>query len=283
MEIFLDCLPCMLRQVLESTRMISASEELQQKVIDECIEILSNYKSYKTAPELCRQMHRIVNKMTGVADPYRHIKETNISTALRLYPHLKEFWSQKDNSLDMALKISATGNVLDSAINLGLDIEDCIDDELNKAFAQCDIEQLQQKLKTAKTLLVLGDNAGETVFDCILLEKLSDLDISYGVRSQPIINDATSEDAYASGIGSYAKVLSTGCDAPGVILEECSTDFIELFNDADIVISKGQGNYEALSNSSRDIFFLLKAKCSVLSDLLTVNINDYIFKYAPSK
>src|SRR5690554_2921193 len=146
----------MLRQVLESTRMISASEALQQKVIEECIEILSNYKSYKTAPELCRQMHRAANRNTGVADPYKQIKETNIITALRLYPHIKEFWAQKGNSLYWALKIAATGNVLDSAINLGLDIEDCIDCELNKAFALSDLEQLQQKLKTAKTLLVLG-------------------------------------------------------------------------------------------------------------------------------
>ena len=117
------------------------------------------------------------------------------------------------------------------------------------------------------------------MFDCLLLQQLPSLELTYAVRSAPIINDATIEDAQASGLGQYARIISTGCVAPGVLLNECSEAFLDIFYNADIVISKGQGNYETLSDCDRELFFLLKAKCPVIAGLLDMGLNEFVFKF----
>lgn len=152
--------------------------------------------------------------------------------------------------------------------------------KLAKLFALCDVRIFDQQLETARSLLIIGDNAGETVFDRVLIEKLSYLSITYAVRSAPIINDATIDDVHSSGLDQSVHIISTGCDVPGVILGECSKSFLDIFYNANIAISKGQGNYETLSDCDRPICFLLKAKCPVLSKLLGVDLQDYVFKYS---
>lgn len=282
MEILLDCLPCMLRQVLEAARMSTDDTELNRNIMDEAISVLSQYKSFRSSPEVAREMHRIVKAQTGNLDPYRQIKRNDLQMALSIYPKLEQLVESKEDSLYWALKLGAIGNVLDSAICIGYDIEVNMDKELEKTFAVCDAATLNRQLETAKSLLVIGDNTGETVFDCLLLKQLPHLDLTYAARSAPIINDATIDEAQASGLGQYARIISTGCDAPGVLLDECSEEFLDIFYRADIVISKGQGNFEALSDCDRDIYFLLKAKCPVLAGQMNVGLNEYIFKYKES-
>ena len=279
MQIYLDCLPCMTRQVLEASRMSTDNEKLQGSIMEEAIGVLSGYKSFRNAPEVCREMHKIVKKQTGLIDPYSEIKQRDLQTALSLYPKLKQFVENKKDRLYWALKAAATGNVIDSAVSHGYDIEKSIETEMERPFAICSIAQFERQLEKAKSILIIGDNTGETVFDCLLLKQLSEFDLTYAVRSAPILNDATIGDAQASGIGRYAKIISTGCDVPGVLLDECDEAFLDIFYGADIVISKGQGNYESLSDCDRDMYFLLKAKCSVLSGLISVELNEYVFKY----
>jgi uncharacterized protein with ATP-grasp and redox domains len=252
---------------------------LHGEIMNEAIGLLGRYQAYRNAPDVCRDMHKIVKCKTGVADPYREVKQKDLQLALSLLPKLQKLIDGKQDRLYWALKIAATGNVLDFAVNTGANIEESMDRELQKAFAICDAPMLEQQLKTAKSILVIGDNTGETVFDCILLAQFPHLERTYAVRSAPIINDATIEDAKASGLHQYANIISTGCDVPGVILEEGTKEFLDIFNHADIVICKGQGNYETLNDCGREIYFLLKAKCPVLADLLNVSINDYVFKH----
>ncbi|NLX92546.1 MAG: DUF89 family protein [Clostridiales bacterium] len=166
---------------------------------------------------------------------------------------------------------------MDSAIYQDLDINLCVEQELKKDFGQCDLPLFEEKLKTAGTVLIVGDNAGETVFDRVLAEALLPLKIIYAARNEPILNDATVQDACDSGLDKCATVISTGCNAPGAILSQCSDEFLTLFNNADIVISKGQGNYEALSDCEREVFFLLKAKCPMVAGRVGVNLNEYVF------
>ncbi len=279
MKIFLDCLPCMLRQSLEASRMATDDNQLQSDIMSECIYLLNNFKEYRNPPEVAREIHRIVKNRTGVSDPYNKIKQDDIQKALKLFSRLKQFVQVKQDRLYWALRISSIGNVLDSGINYGIKIEDCIDYELTKDFAVCDIEIFKQKAEYNKNLLIIGDNAGETVFDRLLIEEIPNMDVTYAVRNMPIINDAVIDDAYASGLNSCARIISTGCDMPGVVLSECSREFREAFYNAGIVICKGQGNYETLSDSDRELFFLLKAKCPVTSGLIGVGLNDYVFKY----
>jgi len=279
MEISLDCLPCFLRQVLEASRMATDRDDLQREIMEEAIKLISDYQKFRCSPEIGRAIHNIVKNYTGISDPYREIKIKSIKSAEEVYPFLKHFLYRKQDKLYWALKIAATGNILDLAIYSNVNIKKCIEEELEKGFAICDIKRFKEQLKNARSLLIIGDNAGETVFDRVLVEELFYLDITYAVRSEPIINDATVEDAYISGLGRYTKVISTGCNAPGLILEECNEEFLNIFTNVDIIISKGQGNYESLSDQKREIFFLLKVKCLVIARKIGVDVNDYIFKW----
>lgn len=278
MEIQLECLPCFLRQVIDASKMATDRLDIQKAIIKDTAKLIIKYEEYKYAPALGREMHSIVKRYTGNLDPYREIKEQNIKTALGVYPFLKQYLFNKKDRLYWALKIAATGNIIDSAIYSGIDIEDIVNKDIHKEFAVCDFEIFEKLMKNCKTILVIGDNAGETVFDRVLIEEFLHISITYAARSESIINDATIEDVYASGFNSGMKVISSGCNAPGTIIEECSEEFLEIYNNADVVISKGQGNYETLSDQQREMFFLLKAKCPIVAERLGVKVGDYVLK-----
>ncbi len=284
MEIHLDCLSCTLRQALEASRMSTEDTGLQAKIMDEVLALLGRYRSFKNPPAIAREIHRIIKSRTGVIDPYREIKQRDLQVALSLYPALKRSVEGGEDPLYRALKAAAIGNALDSAICVDYDIEQGIEEELEKPLAISDLLLFKEGLATAKTLLVIGDNSGETVFDRLFLEQLpNDLFVTYAVRSAPIINDATMEDARASGLEEQSEIISSGCDSPGILLTECSERFLEVFSNSDLVISKGQGNYETLYDDpvrNRGVYFLLKVKCPVLSDLIDVDLNEYVFKYS---
>jgi hypothetical protein len=250
---------------------------LQAKIMKEALQLVTKYDDYGNTPELVASMHEIVKSRTGVLDPYKKIKQEDIKAALLFYPRLKEFMAEKDNSLYWALKTSAVGNIIDKAIYKEVDIEGRLEEELLQEFAHCDFEAFFEKIITAKRVLIIGDNAGETVFDRILIHRLQPIPVWYAVRSQPVINDATYEDAVLSCVHEDAEIISTGCSAPGAVLRMCSKEFIERFYEADVVISKGQGNYEALSQVDREIYFLLKVKCPVISTKMGIPLDSYVF------
>jgi damage-control phosphatase, subfamily I len=278
MKIFLQCLPCFLKQVLEAADMATGNEEIKKKIMKEAIREIANFENFRHSPEMGRHLHDIVKKHTGSKDPYKEIKERNIEAALKLYPSLKSFLSQKEDKLLWGLKIAATGNIMDSAIYSDLDIEKVVMDELSKPFSICVVDKLRQRMEKAKTMVILGDNVGETVFDRVFTEELKGISIYYAVRSEPIINDTTLDEAQRSGLDLSTTVISSGCSAPGFIPEEGSYRFMKIFNNADVVISKGQGNYESLSDHPREIFFLLKAKCPAIASSLGVDTGEYVFK-----
>lgn len=275
MEIFLDCLPCFLRQVLEASRLATESEDIQHRIMKDAANIVADFESYRFAPELGREIHQLVSRYTDKDDPYYKIKRDSIKTALAIYPRLKRFIYEQEDRLYWALKAAATGNIIDAAISTDIDISNVVENELRKEFVAADLEHFRDRLAEAKNLLIIADNAGETVFDRVLIEELLYLDITYAVRSRPIINDATIKDAHDSGLSRVATLISSGCSAPGVILEECSEQFLNVFHSADIIISKGQGNYETLSEE-QEVFFLLKAKCPVIAQRLGIDVNEYV-------
>lgn len=284
MKIYLECLPCMLRQVLEAAQMTNDDSVIQQSIMDKAIDTLSKYRCFSCAPMLCEAMHKIVKEHTGVEDPYAEIKAQDISQALRLEPLIRSFSLRDKELLFNALKVSATGNIMDSALYTNLNIEACLQEELEKPFGICDYGYFLEDISKAKQILIIGDNAGEVVFDKILAEYLAKKhQVIYAVRDVAIINDATLEDALKTGIIDYAKVVSTGCSMPGAVLEACSLEFTELFNNADVVISKGQGNFEALSDTTRNVYFLLKAKCQRIAEEIGTELNDYVFKQKNGK
>jgi len=279
MEILLDCVPCLLKQALLGARLATNDIEIQEKIMNRSLEILADYKSYQSSPELARAIHQVIKQETGNNDPYSKIKEKDLEAAKKAYLPVKEFLSDKEDKLYWALKIAATGNNIDAAIYENIDMVECLQVEMGKHFAINDVDIFREKLSTAKNILIIGDNTGETIFDKILIESIPNKEFNYAVRSEPIINDVTMKDAMLSGLEQVATVISTGCNAPGLILTEGSPEFLKLYHQADIIISKGQGNFEALSEQ-KNIFFLLKAKCPMIAGRLNVKLNDYILKYS---
>ncbi|MCK4630770.1 MAG: DUF89 family protein [Bacteroidales bacterium] len=277
MKTFLDCLPCMMDQALRAGRIATDDERIIKKLLDTVGAMMKDIPMENTPPETGEIIYRIVREITGVTDPYKEVKEANIEEALSLYPELKKIVEESDNSLLTAIRIAIAGNVIDLGVNKKFNLVEDVQKILKQDFAILDFDKFEKQLKTTDSVLYLGDNAGESVFDKILIEELKK-PTTYVVREIPVINDVTEEDAIASGINEVAEIISSGTTAPAVILSLCNKEFLERFNNSKLIISKGQGNYEGLSDVKQPTFFLLKAKCSVIANDINVEENDIVLK-----
>ena len=277
MKTYLDCLPCMMNQALRTGRIATDNEEKIKKILDEVGSAIKDVPMHNTPAQTGAIVYQKVKEVTGVVDPYKHIKAESIKEALALYPKLENFISNSDDKLLTAIRIAIAGNVVDFGINKEYDLEDELLKIMDQEFGIFDYAIFKEQLSTANSVLYIGDNAGESVFDRILIEQLG-VPVTYVVRGIPIINDATFQDAVDSGIDEVAEIISSGTTAPGTIMELCTDDFVERFEKADMIISKGQGNYEGLANVSRQVFFLLKAKCHIIASHLNIVEDDIVLK-----
>lgn len=277
MKTYLDCFPCFLDQALRAARIATDDEKEIKRVLDEVGMMLRGIPLESTPPESGRLIYHKVSEITGNPDPYRVIKERSTKKALSLYPYLKSLVEGSNDRLLTAIRIAIAGNVIDFGPNMHFDMEKEVDETVKKNFAICDYHGFKDHLAKASDVLYIGDNAGECVFDRILIEEMKKPAI-YVVRDVPVINDATYEDAMLAGIDKIATILSSGTDAPGTILRTCSAEFKDVYRNSEFIVSKGQGNYEALSNDGRQIFFLLKTKCHVIANDIGVKRGDIVFK-----
>jgi len=277
MRTYLDCFPCFLNQALRAARVATDDEKKIKRVLDEVGMMLRDIPLDSTPPESGRLIYRKVSEITGNSDPYRDIKKESTQKALSLYPYLKNRVEKSSDRLLTAIRIAIAGNVIDFGAYGNFDLSREVDEVLEKDFAVFDYNKFKHGLDKTREILYIGDNAGECVFDRILIEELKK-PVTYVVRAAPIINDATYEDAVQAGIDSVATIISSGTDAPGAILETCSAEFKKMYHNSNFIISKGQGNYEALSNGCQAIFFLLKVKCKVIADNLGARVSDIILK-----
>jgi damage-control phosphatase, subfamily I len=244
-------------------------------VLDRVAQLVPNIPFDNPPPETARLIYLAVREITGEADRFRVYKERSIENALSLYGELKSMVDGSQDPLRTAVKIAIVGNVIDLGANPDFDLEGELRNLSRDDLSESRYKGFKRVLENARTVLYLADNAGETVFDRLLMETMGKETV-YAVRDVPIINDATVEDAEKSGIKEVALILSSGCDAPGTILKRCSPEFLGIFNKADLIISKGQGNFESLSGEGGPIFFLLKVKCAVIARHLGVKIGEMI-------
>ena len=277
MKSYLECIPCFFEQALRAGRIATDDEQALKRLLDELGKKLPQISLDSTPPETGRLIYRMVREITGNPDPYRDLKLQSTREALALYPSLKKTIEKSDDSLLTAIRIAIAGNVIDFGVNASFDIETAIAEALADDFAICDYSAFETKLAEAEEILYIGDNAGETVFDRLLIEQMKK-PVIYVVREEPVINDATIEDAIQAGIDQVATIVSSGTDAPGTILHTCNSEFREMLDHSAFTISKGQGNYEALSNENYSIFFLLKAKCGIIANDLGVTQGDIVLK-----
>jgi len=277
MKSYLDCIPCFFDQALRASRIATDDKQLQKRVLDELGAMLRHISLESTPPETGRLIYRMVKEITGNPDPFRLLKRENTQYALALYPSLKKIIEESEDSLLTAIRIAIAGNIIDLGVSGSFDIDVTVRDTLEKDFAICDYSAFERYLTKSKQILYIGDNAGETVFDRLLIEQMNK-PVTYVVRETPVINDATAEDAIQAGIDKIATIVSSGTDAPGTIPKTCSPEFKEMLDSAEFVIAKGQGNYEGLSEENRSIFFLLKAKCRIIANDLGVILGDIVLK-----
>lgn len=284
MKLNLDCIPCFQKQTLQAVRFISDDEKLHEKVLRTVTEELLNSNWNLTPPQLAHKVHSIVKQVTKETDPYKAVKKENNDLVLQLYPELKKTVNNSKEPLRTAVRLAIAGNIIDFGVVRDFNLEQTIKEVLKKEFAIDDYELLKQKLEPAKSLLFFVDNAGEIGLDKLLVETFLEQKqfetIDFVVKGGPIINDATLEDAQYVGLdllpNSDFLFISNGEPQTGP--ERSSQTVKQWINSHDLVISKGQGNYEGLSEHN-GLFFMLMAKCPIIASDLRVTVGDIILKY----
>ncbi len=268
MKTYFDCISCFVRQALDASRMITIDEDIHEQVLRKVILLLGEMDLRQTPPAMGQKIHRIIRKLTNNPDPYLEIKNHFNNLALEMYCELKQQIENSADPFETAVRLAIAGNIIDFGVDGELEqakIERTISESLTDKLDIKSLEEFKAAITKAKDILYLGDNTGEIVFDKLLIEQLPLDKITFAVRSAPVINDATMADALSVGLTKIVNVIENGDDAPGTILENCSDEFCQRFERADLIIAKGQGNYETLSEVDKNIFFLLRAKCPVIA------------------
>jgi len=266
-----------MEQALRAGRMATTDEKKIKQILDKTGDMVKTISIQATPAEIGLIIYRIVREVTGNHDPYKNIKQQHIAETKSIYPELEKIMADSEDKLLTAIRIAIAGNVIDLGVKKSFDIVKDVKSILKQDFAVCDYSAFKTRLEKTESILYIGDNAGESVFDKILIKELKK-PVKYAVRSIPIINDVTMEDAIASGLDEVAELVDSGCESPGIILDKSTPEFLELFNTSGLIISKGQGNFEGLSDCNRQVFFLLKAKCKIISDHLGVTEGSIILK-----
>ena len=283
MKTYLDCYSCFLRHGLEAARIAGLDEAQQKEVLDEIMNVLQTMAPEATPPELAQVIHRRIREMNSGQDPYKAIKKEQNNLMLSIEKSLREEIEKSPEPLVAALKLAGACNAIDMGPARAWKTADELVEQLRHPnLDHFEASRLLEYLSKARKLLYIADNAGEIVGDKILLSFLKKetlLDVTVAVRGGPILNDATVEDAREIEIDRIAKVITTGSDAPGAILSLCSKGFVQDFYSADVVIAKGQGNYEALEGCGKQkLFFLLQVKCPVVARDLRVEVGKVILR-----
>ena len=279
MKTQLDCIPCFIRQALEAVRHAEANEATQALVLRSVCRWAGDMDMTMTPPVMGQRIHRLVRQLTGNPDPYAKQKLQFNQAALELLPELRQQIAQAADPFGTAVRIAIAGNAIDSGAYNGLDGRN-LRAHIAHAIA-CplagSLEPLRHIVRTANNILYIADNAGEIVLDRLLIEQLGPPRITVVVRGQAVLNDATLVDAVAAGLNGLVEVMDNGSDAPGTLLSDGTAEIQHRFAQADVVLAKGQGNYETLSAITRpNVFFLLMAKCPVIAGHIGCERNSLI-------
>jgi uncharacterized protein with ATP-grasp and redox domains len=278
-EIALDCVPCLLRQAVETVRMVTDRPDEQERVVRRALSVLQTLDFGETPPRMAAEIHRIITDELGLADPYLEVKRQSTGLANGIVARLGAVSADAADAFEVALRLAIAANVIDFGVGVAVErIEAEILRARDSPLPAEEVEALRNAIDRAQRILYLGDNAGEVAFDRLLIQHMPAGRVTYVVRGGPIINDATREDAEAVGMHHLVDIVDNGSVAPGTILELCSESFRRRFWSADLIIAKGQGNYESLSGEPAPVFFLLKAKCPVIAEHLGCRQGDLVVR-----
>jgi uncharacterized protein with ATP-grasp and redox domains len=285
MHTTLDCIPCLLRQTLETARLATPDAATHETIFRKVLGLFTRVDVRQPPPVMARKIYDLIQEITGVNDPYGPIKERFNQMALELLPELKATVNRAADPFAMAVRMAIAGNIIDFGANGGLteeDVRTAVANVLSEPFVG-DLPAFQRAIGKATHIMYLADNAGEIVFDRLLIEQLHGKHVTLAVRGRAIINDALLADAARAGLDNLCDVIDNGSGVPGTVLDTCDQRFRERFTAADLIIAKGQGNYETLSDAPGDIYFLLKVKCPVIASHIGLGMGTQALVYrAPS-
>lgn len=280
MKTYAKCLPCFVRQAAEGAALVTDDEALQEAILRAAFKTLSEMDMTPCPPVMGQTIHRLIRDLSGVDDPYAAVKEEFNQRALALAPQLRQRIQAASNPLETAVRFAIAGNVIDFGVSdshLAHDIENLLEEALHAPLDTTALQHLAPNLDQARHILFLADNTGEIVFDGLLLEQLPCDKVTLAVRGGSIINDATLDDARSLGLTDLVHTIDNGSDAPGTLLDDCHEEFRRAYDQADLIIAKGQGNYESLHDADKHIFFLFKAKCEVTANIANVKLGSWVF------
>ena len=279
------CYPCFFKQALSSLERMHAAEAKRLEVYQAVARLVGDLQPEHNPAHNSSQVLHLVNLHLGTDDPYLEAKREYNRLALDLLPGLQERVAQAADPLEAAIRIAVVGNVIDLGIGQEVDLDGPLARAFGDGFARFELEAFRSALERAQCIFYLLDNAGEVVFDRVLIEELRRRNqvVVAGVKGGPILNDATREDAEQAGLLKLCKVLDTGCNFVGVERERSAAMFLQVLDQSDLVIAKGQGNYETLEGTRENLFFILKAKCEVVANHLGVKLGDLYFGPTPAK
>jgi uncharacterized protein with ATP-grasp and redox domains len=277
MKTYYECLPCFIRQNL--SLLFHIEEADKERLMREVLHALADMDFRLSPPRIAQKLKEITRPYTGDGDVYAEIKRQSNAYVLGMQDELRSLIRKSADPFGTALKLAIAGNLIDFGAKHDFAV-DSIQAEITKVlaadFCESDIVVLKKEIQNATRILYIGDNAGEIVFDRLFVEILPREKIIFSVRGGPTINDALMEDARDVGFDTLVKVISSGIDIPGTDIDQCSPEFQKIFHEADLVIAKGQGNYETLSAVKKKIFFLLRIKCPVVAADLNRKTGDFI-------
>lgn len=279
MKTHIDCFPCFLKQSIIALRYGTRNVRLQEKILKSVLEDIEGADTSKPPAYTTTFIHRRIRRMLR-KDPFRKIKSEYNQISLNLYPHLKKMVQESSDPLWTASRLAIAGNVIDFGIFTSVDIEGTIKRALQSPLSVDDYRSFKAALSGAAEVLYLLDNAGEAVFDRILIETLTSQgkQVVAVAKGSPIINDCTTEDAREAGITEVCEVIDNGSDGVGTILEWTSRNFRQRYARFPLIISKGQGNFETLDDPEKAIFYLFQSKCDVVSKELGLSLGSMILK-----
>jgi uncharacterized protein with ATP-grasp and redox domains len=274
MQTSLDCLVCFVRQARATGLLTADNPVAQRRIIEEAGRFLATVDQQLSPPENAVALYQIFSSVLQIDDPFARIKQESNKLALSMRSEMKKRIAATPDPLRAAIRVAIGGNIIDYAAQHVFDVKETMDACFDQQFVLDDYAALRQVLAdtTPNTnLLYLCDNCGEIVFDSLLIRQLQNhgCRVTAVVREHPIINDATMEDAHISGLDRVCPVITNGTGCPGTPLADCSEEFRHQFKAADIIMSKGMGNYETLSEVKAPIFFLFTVKCSEVARHVT--------------
>ncbi len=277
------CVACIINQSVKVADAINATPSLKENLTSTVEGMSKDFSFDNNPPEIAADVYEKMALIANKTDLYGEVKELSTKKALSFVPFLKEKLSNSDNRLLTATKIAVAGNVIDLAAEVEFDLEEELVKIFDTDFSHNDFEAMQNSLKDAKNVVILGDNVGEHIFDYMFIETLKELypdtEYYYFVRGNPIINDVTIKEAKEAAFDTLCNLVDSGVNTPGFAYTRATKEAQKLFDRADLVISKGMGNYECLSPSHRDkICFLLKVKCGVVANSLDREVGDIVCK-----